>query len=376
MMYKIVILILSLATILSISFGIFYYKKVSTQVDNIVSNDNNLSENINITQKEKVIYKTELPYFIKNDLENFGLNIENLNEEDWNRYILSLQKASYNLISQNSQLNRSLFHLAAITNDKFLLEYLLKIGVDINEKDDDGKTALMYIAENGDFDTFKYLVENNANFYDFTTNKKGVDSDLLSYALRNEDEFQKAQIVEFLYENGFKLNSVKYFNDAVMIKSNKPFLMELLENIDINAKANDTFNLFQMAIKYKQDNDVIRYFLDNNVDLTVKNNGYTILHNIATNKDISVDNVERIISNKDLDINERIDKLGYTPLMFAVINNNPKLVEVLLDNGAKIDILDNKGEDIFHKIDESKIMKSEDKKQIRDLIENYKNKAK
>lgn len=373
-MYKIAILILSITTILSTSFGIFYYKKSNKIEENV--NFINKDKEHKIVEKEKVVYKTSLPYFIKQDLEKFGLDIENLNEEDWNIYLLSLQKASLDLISKNSSSNRSLLHLAALADDKSLIEYLLKSGFDINEKDEEGKTVLMYIAENGDFNTFKYLVENNANFYDFTTDEKGLESDLLSYALRNKYEFDKAKMVDFLYENGFKLNSVKYFNDVVSIKDNKPFLMELLGNIDINDKANDTFNLFQMSIKYRQDDEVISYFLDNNVDLKVKNNGYTILHNLAMNKDISVENIERIVSNKDLDINQRIDKLGYTPLMFAVINNNPKLVEVLLKNGAKLDILDNHGKDVFDKIDKSKIMKSKEQKNMKEIIAKYQNKAK
>lgn len=55
----------------------------------------------------------------------------------------------------------------------------------------------------------------------------------------------------------------------------------------------------------------------------------------------NLQNVSKLL-NKDIDINYR-NKLGFTPLMYAAINDNVELMELLIRNGAKIDIKTNTG---------------------------------
>ena len=97
---------------------------------------------------------------------------------------------------------------AATKNNKEMMNYFLNKGLNINKKDEFGKTALYYVILNIDndscdyselgYDTLSFLIEKGANF-DKVDNKKSA---LMVAVERNKN----AELVEFLLKSKADIN--------------------------------------------------------------------------------------------------------------------------------------------------------------------------
>ena len=74
------------------------------------------------------------------------------------------------MIMEHKFLNKVLFRASA-RNQLTKIKFLLKLGLDINEKNEYGYTALHYAAMNNCLEVVKFLIENGANIN--LCNKKG-----------------------------------------------------------------------------------------------------------------------------------------------------------------------------------------------------------
>mmetsp|Transcript_13022 Transcript_13022/g.21674 ORF Transcript_13022/g.21674 Transcript_13022/m.21674 type:complete len:246 (-) Transcript_13022:2409-3146(-) len=90
---------------------------------------------------------------------------------------------------------------AALNGYTVIVEYLIKqAGIDVDYKDNDGWTALMFAANSGRIDTVKYLVEQaGAN-----VELKSIDEDGPETALMMANRSGHNDIVEFLANHGAK----------------------------------------------------------------------------------------------------------------------------------------------------------------------------
>lgn len=164
------------------------------------------------------------------------------------------------------------------------------------------------------------------------------------------------------------LNEFEYFTcalhkrnvDIYAINSNKDTFIEnlifsenenkyqmldclLKNNIEIRSNPKKDRTLLVRTMPYK---NLFKYLYDNCPNLvqekSIKGNSFFIT--AIQNK--KYDLVKNIIERNIIDINET----GYantSPLMFAVLNQDKQMFEILLSAGAKTDIQNNKGLDIF-----------------------------
>ena len=88
---------------------------------------------------------------------------------------------------------------AAMDGNFEKVKLLIEKGADIDAKDNDGVTALMYVSRAGDLEIAKYLVENG-------TDINAKDSDWGYTALIYAAEHGNLEIVKYLVEKGANVN--------------------------------------------------------------------------------------------------------------------------------------------------------------------------
>lgn len=201
-----------------------------------------------------------------------------------------------------------------ITNDIDNLEiydFILKNGMDPNIKDKDGKTAIIYAAENGKLDILRRLINTVARTNICDNEQKGM----LCHAVINKH----FEIVKYLIENKIEL-CIEDKSKTLILTDNKDLARYLISNgVNINAQDNDlTTSLFN-AIE-RNDIDFVKFLLE-----------YT-------------DTIKPVEGINPYGANPNIqDANGLTPLMLAVIKGHKEIFKILLEHGADVNIKDKKG---------------------------------
>lgn len=181
-----------------------------------------------------------------------------------------------------------------------LIEYWLNYGANVNTVGNNGITALIHAACNGDIKTVTTLINRKADV-DF----KASNRTALMWACT----LGYYEIVEILLQNGADPNLVvaKFSALKAACGRNHVDILELLLKYEFEF--------------YKEKFDAAVFFVEAS----------------SYSKEI----VECLI-NKGFDINSQ-DKEGKTALMNAVECTNISVVQLLLERGANLDIRDNKG---------------------------------
>lgn len=269
---------------------------------------------------------------------------------------------------------------------------LLEKQIDINIKDPNGNTPLMYACRRGKLNIVKILLDKGANIE--IANSKGFT------ALHFAAHYGYLDIVNVLIAGGAEVNvesegHTMPLNHAAF--SGNPDIVKIL--LDNGAKIDSIDQHGQTPLHVASLNDmldVVRIFLDKGVDIDAKDkNGYTSLHfaccagspeivNILLSKGAKVKNdsihgltvlhfaasistaitlindqavvassddrrseVVKILLNNGIDVDVK-DEDGFTPLHIAALRNNFGFVNILLDNGANIDAEANDGSTALH----------------------------
>jgi ankyrin repeat protein len=207
------------------------------------------------------------------------------------------------------------------------LRSLLEKGEDINKKNPDNYTPLMFAAKEGHLDCVGYLLD------------KGADTTLVNY--NNSTAFILA------CTNGqcdcihlFLTKSVNYDTDiitALLLVSEGGFIdcIEMLFHmiVDINI-SNEKGETALIRASTKGQIESIQYLISKGSDLHIKtNDGMTALMYASGNGHFEC--VDFLIKNKARVNDQTNSKI--TPLMYAAGYGHLNCVGILLDNGADID---------------------------------------
>lgn len=107
--------------------------------------------------------------------------------------------------------------------------------------------------------------------------------------------------------------------------------------INIDERDNTSNTLLMVAVTKRNNADVINFLMDSGANATFKNSQMDTPLLIACKRGY-IENVEALINaENDISLDER-DESSNTPLMIAAIQNNAKIVDVLLNAGANADI--------------------------------------
>ncbi len=264
---------------------------------------------------------------------------------------------------------------AAQQGDKETIASLVK-KVNVNVKDDDGRTALHKAVWNKDF--LALLIKNGANV---NAKDKSGKTPLHLAADGGSDGKMQMDIVDLLIKNGAKItgdNDSTALHLAARIGYIKEVASLIRKGAKVNAKSKDGSTALDLAasnghkdvvellitkgIKVKSEAGVSALFgaasngHSDVVDLLIKRGanlhatdeyGRTILYEAAS--DGGHKDVVLLLIEKGANVNART-KEGRTVLHGAASggNDNKSVVELLIQKGAKVNARDNKGETPLH----------------------------
>ncbi|KAF3884934.1 MULTISPECIES: ankyrin repeat domain-containing protein [Nostocales] len=225
--------------------------------------------------------------------------------------------------------------------------------LDINEKDEDGKTILMCLVEVGNIDYVKLLVEAGADVnavdggYDFALQiatrmawQEAFDylAPLTSPELREISE--KSLPKWFIYHQKKNNYAVEAFVDDAFFGNINVVSNAISQGIDVNAISSNGEAALHKAIRNNQ-LSVVRILLEAGANPNLKEEsiqGYTPLM-IALNSAKISHEIFQALLEAGADINSSSSQ-GETVLMLAVFKLNTKAVRQLLELGADFNAKD------------------------------------
>ena len=265
----------------------------------------------------------------------------------WNdnvEVIKKLRKRKFDF-SEISNTKNTVLHFAAVNENPDILSYVLKhhIFKDINERDENGWTALHFAAnENSNPDILNLLLRCGADYKLRTNEGRSV---LMLAAKGNTDEIVKYIIQRKLYEDINEADNDGWTAFLHCARSNKVEVLHALYDagLDWRKKGKNGETCLTVAAE-NEDLSVIKFICDyglyDNIDET-DGNGFTAFQNaLMFNPNIGI--MKYLLSEKartDTKIN--IDKC--TSLHCVMLNPNLEIIKFVIDNKFYSDIneLDN-----------------------------------
>ncbi len=220
-----------------------------------------------------------------------------------------------------------------LTDDEVnIFKIFIHLGVDINIKTFYGETLLSFLA--------RYCAHNYSGscyMSDQDINNMKLIKDLIKNGAdtKKENLSVRAPLYEIISQNNYMLTGSLIEEGYMDIGYG--FGQKLIHYLAINYNKGDNESLIKFFIKESAKRNV-------NYINTKDNSGKTPLHYAIENNNTKL--TELLIKN-GADINTK-DNSGKTPLHYAIENNNTKLTELLIKNGADINTKDNSGKTPLH----------------------------
>jgi ankyrin repeat protein len=216
------------------------------------------------------------------------------------------------------------------------LSILLQHGADVNAKDDDGWTALMNAAGNDSPRSLSILLQHGA---DPNANDDDGGTALMHAAFDGNPES-----ISILLQHGADVNAKN--NEGFMAlmyatRNDNPEVLSILlqHGADPNAKHNNGGTALMHAL-FNDNPEGLSILLQHGADPNAKNDdGVTALVRAAF--DGNPESIS-ILLQHGADVNAKNDE-GFTALMYATRNDNPEVLSILLQHGADPNAKNNDG---------------------------------
>jgi len=226
---------------------------------------------------------------------------------------------------------------AAGSGDLRMVRFLLEIGTDVNVKDKDGKTALMFTSDlwggvpvNAYLEVAELLLDKGAD-----VNAEDKDG---KTALMVASDRGRLEVLKLLLVKGADVNTKdKDGKTALMVVSNNPEVAKLLldNGADVNAKDKDGKTALLVVVG--RSSHILKLLLDKGADVNARDkDGKTALMMALR---IGHFEVAKLLLDKGADINTK-DEDGKTVLMST---RDLKVLKLLLDKGADVNAKDKDG---------------------------------
>lgn len=206
--------------------------------------------------------------------------------------------------------NATLLHWAAKCGQASIVKQLTSKGMDLNEKDTDGRTALDYAFDSNDDDTINLLINRGKHM----SRQDTANIQTVHYSARTGD----ISMIKKLNEKGSSLEARDSKGQTAIFH----------------------------AVKGKQ-HATMKWLLENNVNIhAVDKQGFTALHIAAQECDLEA---AKILLEKGANVNA-LSSYRLTPLLCIAGSQGVDLIRYLYDQGADIDATDNDLDRIAHKL--------------------------
>ncbi|XP_044586106.1 ankyrin-3-like [Cotesia glomerata] len=275
----------------------------------------------------------------------------------------------------------NLLKLAIGLRKKDIAKLLIKKGARVNKKHRDGSFSPLHFAVRQRYsDLVEELVKKGAEPNDFAHNNITPLYLTIGFLPDFQNQFPTVKIMKCLLNYGadpnlkFKRPDQNGFTSLYVschVESNQHVKLLLKNNVDVNAR-NGSNGVIPISLAVVSDSEesvkltssLLEYgakpnfiistgFIESSIDdgpikERIKSFGNpTPLHATIANQD--VEKVELLI-NYGADINYRTESFKRTPLMLAIEEYNPAIVELLLRKGARVDVSDEAGMSPLHYI--------------------------
>ncbi len=219
-----------------------------------------------------------------------GVSMKGLNRENGNAMIFASQgtRGSSNSLATFKYLEKlgitpnittkngvtPLHALASKSKDSTVLEYFITKGVDINQQDKDGKSALTNAISRNSIEIVIFLLDKGADIS--VKDKKGNN---LGYYLiqgfntNKSEEFDKK--LATLTQKGFDIKKIQENGNTLFHLALSKNEIELLKKIkalgiDVNAKNKEGITPLHKAAMQAKDDTILKYLLSIGADKTIK----------------------------------------------------------------------------------------------------------
>jgi ankyrin repeat protein len=283
---------------------------------------NDLMENVHSHKKQEENKNEEK--------EDFNQEIGNCCEEN----LIHLLKYLVEDKGANLKTKNKFLIIATRNRNKDILALLLENGIDVNQQDDKGETALMWASKKGHKEIVQMLLQheniqkNKQNYYGHTA---------LFLASRQGNK----EIVEiFLQEKNIEINQRdKTFGETALMKASqvghKEIVQMLLqhERIEINLQNENGYTALMWASRNGHKEIVEMLLQDERIEINLQNkDGYTAL--MWASEVGHTEIVEMLLQNENIEINQQDDG-GFTALMWASGKGHKEIVQMLNDENKK-----------------------------------------
>ncbi|ORY37863.1 ankyrin [Neocallimastix californiae] len=227
-----------------------------------------------------------------------------------------------------------------VKNKFDILKLLLKYGLNIDAKDEERKTLLLYAIEDENELIVNYLLENHASIHsvnenikclkEFTINKKGNEKELIeSFEFRVKNKFN---IIKLLLKYGLDINAKDEEGKTLLlyaINEVNEFLFYYLIKNKASLKSLQAYNI-KVLVKF-----IVRI-----------NENENVLNKLIkyTNKEKEEEKCIKILNLKiqnGFDINDK-DEEGNTILIYAIEVRKISVIQYLLERNASLKSVNSK----------------------------------
>jgi len=243
------------------------------------------------------------------------------------------------LMAKGASIDNVNNHIKSISNiilsdNLDLLEFLMDHQLNINKKDVDGNTPLIYSVCALNLQITKYLLEHGASPHD-------INYKVLKGLIDKSIKKDCLDILELLMTYQLNINDIKDDIDntilmyAVQKAENTKIIQFLLDHgADINHSNYYYCTALSYGFYYNCNNEkILEYLIDHGADISsIHNNVQVLKPFILKTQHLSL--LQKLV-DKNLNVNG-IDKEGNTILMYAILAQNESMVNYLIDIGANV----------------------------------------
>ena len=261
------------------------------------------------------------------------------------RWLNCYPKLALLRLDVGKSLTMTALHYAASSDDPAVAECLIDAGADLDATSSSKSyiTPLQVAIELGSSDTIRLLLQNRDRKRVEHCRSSPEDTELLKTAIRRG----RVDIVNALFDHGFSPSGGEDSGVtplATAIKCNFPRILELLTNQGASVHPTPIGNCgpkeigLQMPLRQAirgdeaDDGECVRVLLKAGADPRVRIQSFETPLSLSTS--LKRKNLVQIFLDFGVDVNDRVDNQGSTPLFRAITTKSDELTKLLLAAGA------------------------------------------